>query len=134
MKTPFVEKEKLQKIIEEFPTPFHLYTEEGIRNTARALQKAFAWNPGFKEYFAVKATPNPRLLEILREEGCGADCSSKTELTLSGAVGFVGDEIMFSSNATPAEEFVQAAKMGAIINLDDFTHIDFLEKHVGIPK
>ncbi len=133
-KTPFVCKEKLEEIIKEYPTPFHLYSEEGIRNTARALQKAFAWNPGFKEYFAVKATPNPRLLEILREEGCGADCSSNTELMLSEAVGFKGDEIMFSSNATPAEEFVLAAKMGAIINLDDFTHIDFLEKHVGIPK
>ncbi len=134
MKTPFVQKDQLQKLTKEFPTPFHLYSEKGIRKTARALQEAFSWNPGFKEYFAVKATPNPRLLEILREEGCGADCSSNTELMLSEAVGFQGDEIMFSSNATPAEEFVLAAKMGAIINLDDFTHIDFLEKHVGIPK
>ncbi len=134
MKKPFVEKSKLEEIVREFPTPFHLYSEEGIRKTARALKDAFAWNPGFKEYFAVKATPNPRILEILREEGCGADCSSKTELMLSEAVGFKGDEIMFSSNATPAEEFVMAAEMGAIINLDDYTHIDFLEKHAGIPK
>ncbi len=134
MKKPFVNKERLEEIVREYPTPFHMYSEEGIRKTAQALKAAFAWNPGFKEYFAVKATPNPRILEILREEGCGADCSSKTELMLSRAVGFTGQEIMFSSNATPAEEFVLAKEMGAIINLDDISHIEFLENCAGIPK
>lgn len=134
MRQPFATKEHLEEITREFPTPFHIYSEEGIRSTARALRKAFGWNTGFKEYFAVKATPNPRILEILKEEGCGADCSSKTELMLSEAVGITGQNIMFSSNATPAEEFVYAKKLGAIINLDDYTHIDFLEKHAGIPK
>lgn len=134
MKKPFVTKEQIDSLVREFPTPFHLYDEAGIRETARKLNKAFAWNKGFKEYFAVKATPNPFILKILQEEGCGVDCSSMTELMLSESVGFKGHDIMFSSNATPAEEFVYAAKLGAIINLDDFTHIDFLEQCAGIPK
>ena len=134
-KLPFVSKEQLDEIIKEFPTPFHLYDEKGIRENAKALKEAFAWNKGFKEYFAVKATPNPFLINILREYGCGCDCSSYTELMLSEAIGAVGEDIMFSSNATPAEEFVYADKLGAIINLDDFTHVDFLEKAIGhIPE
>ena len=134
-KLPFVTKKQLDEIIKEFPTPFHLYDEKGIRENAKALKEAFAWNKGFKEYFAVKATPNPFLINILREYGCGCDCSSYTELMLSEAIGAVGKDIMFSSNATPAEEFVYADKLGAIINLDDFTHIDFLEKTIGhIPE
>ena len=134
-KLPFVSKEQLDEIIKEFPTPFHLYDEKGIRENAKALKEAFAWNKGFKEYFAVKATPNPFLINILREYGCGCDCSSYTELMLSEAIGAVGEDIMFSSNATPAEEFSYADKLGAIINLDDFTHIDFLEKAIGhIPE
>lgn len=133
-KVPFVSKEKLESIIENYPTPFHLYNEAGIRNTARTLYKAFAWNKGFKEYFAVKATPNPAILRVLREEGCGADCSSYTELLMSDAVGFKGDEIMFSSNATPAEDFKLARKLDVTINLDDITHIDFLEKVADIPE
>ena len=135
MKTPFVTKAQLDKIVEQYPTPFHLYDEKGIRERARALNAAFAWNKGFKEYFAVKATPNPVILDILKQENCGADCSSLTELMMSEKVGFAGDEIMFSSNATPAEDFAKAAELGAIINLDDFTHIDFLEKTIGyIPE
>ncbi len=135
MKTPFITKEKLEKIIEAYPTPFHIYDEKGIRERARALNAAFSWNKGFKEYFAVKATPNPVLLDILKEESCGVDCSSLTELIMSEKVGFSGDDIMFSSNATPAEDFKKAAELGAIINLDDFTHIDFLEKTIGyIPE
>ncbi|MDL2252814.1 diaminopimelate decarboxylase [Ruminococcaceae bacterium OttesenSCG-928-I18] len=133
-KEPFVSREEIEEIVRSHPTPFHLYHEQGIRQTARALQQAFSWNKGFKEYFAVKATPNPRILKILREEGCGVDCSSKTELALSDAVGFRGEEIMFSSNATPAEEYVYAKQLGAIINLDDISHIEFLEKHAGIPE
>ena len=135
MKTPFVTKSQLEKIIETYPTPFHIYDEKGIRERARALNDAFAWNKGFKEYFAVKATPNPVLLDILKQENCGTDCSSLTELIMSEKVGFKGDDIMFSSNATPAEDFKKAAALGAIINLDDFTHIDFLEKTIGyIPE
>lgn len=134
-KLPFVTKEQLDEIMKEFPTPFHLYDEKGIRENAKAMKEAFSWNKGFKEYFAVKATPNPFLINILREYGCGCDCSSYTELMLSEAIGAVGEDIMFSSNATPAEEFVYADKLGAIINLDDFTHIDFLEKAIGhIPE
>ncbi len=134
-KVPFVTKEQLDKIIREFPTPFHLYDEKGIRENVKAFKEAFAWNPGFKEYFAVKATPNPFLMQIMQEYGCGCDCSSYTELMLSEAIGAVGHDIMFSSNATPAEEFAYADKLGAIINLDDFTHIDFLEKTIGhIPE
>ena len=135
MKTPFVTKAQLEKIIETYPTPFHIYDEKGIRERARALNAAFSWNKGFKEYFAVKATPNPVLLDILGQENCGVDCSSLTELIMSEKVGFKGDDIMFSSNATPAEDFKKAAELGAIINLDDFTHIDFLEKTIGyIPE
>ena len=135
MKTPFVSLEQLQEIVKEYPTPFHLYDEKGIRENARALQKAFSWNPGYKEFFAVKATPNPQILKILREEGCGVDCSSLTELMMSDRCGFTGGEIMFSSNDTPAEEFALAAKLGATINLDDITHIDFLKDTIGyIPK
>ncbi len=134
MKKTFVTNEQLQEIVKEYPTPFHLYDEKGIRENARKLKDAFSWNKGFKEYFAVKATPNPFLLKILKEEGCGTDCSSMTELMLSEALGFGEGEIMFSSNATPAEEFVKAREVNAIINLDDITHIDFLEKTAGIPE
>ena len=134
MKKTFVTNEQLKEIVKEYPTPFHLYDEKGIRENARRLKDAFAWNKGFKEYFAVKATPNPFLLKILQEEGCGTDCSSMTELMLSEALGFGEGEIMFSSNATPAEEFVKAREVNAIINLDDITHIDYLEKAAGIPE
>lgn len=134
MKKPFVTLEQLQEITKTYPTPFHIYDEKGIRENARKLNKAFSWNKGFKEYFAVKATPNPYILNILKEEGCGADCSSMTELMLSEALGFTGSDIMFSSNATPPEEFVKAAELNSIINLDDYTHIDFLEKVAGIPE
>lgn len=130
-KIPFVTKEKVQEIVKTYPTPFHLYDEKGIRENARAVKEAFAWNPGFKEYFAVKATPNPCLMNILHEYGCGCDCSSLTELMLSEAAGITGNEIMFSSNDTPAEEYEYAAKLGAIINLDDITHIEFVEKILG---
>ena len=135
MKRPFVTLEQLREMTEQYPTPFHLYDEKGIRENARRLKEAFAWNPGFKEYFAVKATPNPAILKILREEGCGADCSSLTELMLADRSGFSGHEIMFSSNDTPAEDFKLAAQLRAIINLDDFTHIDFLKETIGfIPE
>ncbi len=135
MKKPFVTKEKLEEIILEVPTPFHLYDEKGIRENARKVQQAFAWNPGFKEYFAVKANPNPYLIKILKEYGCGCDCSSLTELMLSEAMGFGGDDIMFSSNVTPAEEYRKAAELNAVINLDDITHVDLLEETLGyIPK
>ena len=135
MKKPFVTLEQLQNITAQYPTPFHLYDEKGIRKNARRLKAAFAWNPGFKEFFAVKATPNPAILKLLREEGCGVDCSSLTELMLSDKCGFSGGEIMFSSNETPAEEFRLAASLGATINLDDFTHIDFLKETLGyIPE
>ena len=134
-KKPFVTKEQLDKIVEKYPTPFHLYDEKGIRQTARDLYKAFSWNEGFKEYFAVKATPTPAILKILQEEGCGTDCSSLTELMMSDRCGFAdGNSIMFSSNETPAEEFILAKKLGAIINLDDITHIDFLKDACGIPE
>ena len=130
-KTPFVTKEQVCEIAKTYPTPFHLYDEKGIRENARAVKEAFAWNPGFKEYCAVKATPNPFLIDILREYGCGCDCSSLTELMLSKAMGVTGSDIMFSSNDTPAEEYAYAAKVGAIINLDDITHIEFVEKILG---
>ncbi|MDR3091483.1 MAG: diaminopimelate decarboxylase [Clostridiales bacterium] len=132
MKKPFITLEGLKKI--PHPTPYHLYDEAGIRRNARAVNAAFAWNSGFKEYFAVKATPNPVLLKILREEGCGADCSSLTELMMARACGFSGEEIMFSSNATPRDEYEYAAKIGALINLDDFSHIEFLREICGIPE
>ncbi len=130
-KTPFVTKEQLEEIVKTYPTPFHIYDEKGIRENAKALKEAFSWNKGFKEYFAVKATPNPYLIQILREYGCGCDCSSMTELMLSNAMGVEGSDIMFSSNETPASEYAYAAKIGATINLDDITHIDFLEKTLG---
>ena len=130
-KVPFVSKEQLEEIIKTYPTPFHIYDEKGIRANAQALKEAFSWNKGFKEYFAVKATPNPYLINILREYGCGCDCSSLTELMLSEAMGVEGKDIMFSSNETPAEEYAYANKIGAIINLDDITHIEFLENIVG---
>ena len=133
VKKPFINKEQLEKIASEYATPFYLYDEKGIRENARKVMQAFAWNKGFKEYFAVKATPNPRLLQILREEGCGADCSSYTELLMADAVGFKESEIMFSSNVTPAEDFRLARKLNVTINLDDITHIDFLEKVADIP-
>ncbi len=131
MKKPFVTYQQIKKITEEYPTPFHLYDEKGIRENAARLQEAFAWNKGFKEYFAVKATPNPFLIKILREYGCGCDCSSMTELMLSEAVGIKGHDIMFSSNDTPVEEFQKAAELGAIINLDDITHVEIVEKALG---
>lgn len=133
MKKPFVTLEQLKEITKKYPTPFHIYDEKGIRENARKLKEAFAWNKGFKEYFAIKATPNPYIINILKEEGCGVDCSSMTELMLAEALDYSGDEIMFSSNATPAEEFVKARKLNAVINLDDFTHIEFLEKTAGLP-
>ena len=130
-KKPFVTYDKLQEIVKEFPTPFHLYDEKGIRENAKALKEAFAWNKGYKEYFAVKATPNPFLIQILREYGCGCDCSSMTELMLSKAIGATGDDIMFSSNDTPEQEFAYAASLNGIINLDDITHIEAVEKACG---
>lgn len=135
MKKTFVTKEKLEQIAGEFPTPFHLYDEKGIRQNVKELYEAFSWNQGFKEYFAVKATPNPFLIKILHEYGCGTDCSSLTELMLSEAIGITGHDIMFSSNDTPDNEFAKAAQLGAIINLDDITHIEKVEKAVGsLPK
>lgn len=134
-KKPFVTLEQLKEITKEYPTPFHLYDEKGIRENAERLKEAFAWNKGFKEYFAVKATPNPFILKILKEHGCGTDCSSMTELMMSHACGFKEHEIMFSSNDTPAEEFRFANDLGAVINLDDFTHIQYLEDAIGgIPE
>ena len=136
MKTPFVTKEQVEEIVKTYPTPFHIYDEKGIRENARAMYKAFSWNPGFKEYFAVKATPNPTILKILHEEGCGTDCSSLAELVMSEKVGITGYDVMFSSNETPAEEFVKCAEIGGIINLDDITHIDFVLEALGgkLPK
>ena len=130
-KSTFVDKAKAEEIARRFPTPFYLYDEAGIRHNAKAVNDAFSWNKGFKEYFAVKATPNPFLMKILKEYGCGMDCSSYTELMLSEAVGITGENIMFSSNDTPAEEYTYACKLGAIINLDDITHIDFCEEACG---
>ena len=134
-KEPFVTKEQIEEIVKTYPTPFHLYDEKGIRENAKAVKEAFTWNPGFREYFAVKATPNPFILNILKEYDCGCDCASQTELMLADSQGFDGKHIMFSSNDTPAYEYKFADKIGAIINLDDFTHIDFLEKTIGkIPE
>lgn len=134
-KKPFVTKTQLDEMIKTYPTPFHLYDEKGIRENAQKLKDAFSWNKGYKEYFAVKATPNPYLLQILKEYGCGTDCSSATELMMSDAAGFSGHDIMFSSNDTPLEEFQMAEDLGAIINLDDITHIDCVEQTLGyIPK
>ena len=135
MKKTFATKEKLEEIAARYPTPFHIYDEKGIRENARRVREAFSWNPGYREYFAVKATPTPGILKLLKEEGCGTDCSSLTELMISDRCGFSGSEIMFSSNETPPEEFVLAEKLGAVINLDDYTHIDFLQETLGhIPE
>ena len=135
MKKPFVTKERLEEIAAQYPTPFYLYDEKGIRENARRLRKAFAWNPGFREYFAVKATPTPGILKLLHEEGCGCDASSMAELLMSERCGVTGQELMFSSNNTPADEFRKADELGAIINLDDITLIDFLKESVGhIPE
>ena len=131
MKKPFVTLSEVQEIVKKYPTPFHLYDEKGIRENARRVNEAFSWNPGFREYFAVKATPNPFLLKILHDHGCGCDCSSMTELMLSEACGITGEEIMFSSNDTPVEEYRKAADLGAIINLDDISHIEIVEKELG---
>ncbi len=125
---------QLEGIIEKYPTPFHIYDEKAIRANARQLNKLFSWNRGFKEDFAVKATPNPYILKILKQEGFGADCSSLPELLLAERVGIRGEDIMFSSNDTPAAEFIKARELGATINLDDISHIDFLEKNGGIPE
>lgn len=137
-KKPFVTLEQIEEITKTYPTPFHIYDESGIRENVRKLKEAFSWNKGFKEYFAIKANPNPYLMDILKEYGCGVDCSSMAELYMAEKMGYSADDtkdgIMFSSNATPAEEFVYAKKLGAIINLDDFTHIEFLEKTAGIPE
>ena len=130
-KTPFLTLEQAQAVARDIPTPFHIYDEAGIRKNARALNAAFAWNPGFREFFAVKATPNPHILKILWEEGCGCDCSSYTELLLAEAVGIAGHDVMFSSNVTPAQDMQKAYDMGAYINLDDATHVEFLERTVG---
>lgn len=132
-KKPFVSLDQVKEMVKTYPTPFHLYDEKGIRENARRLKKAFSWNKGYKEFFAVKATPNPFILQILKEEGIGADCSSYTELLMSEAVGITGSEIMFSSNVTPKEDFLLASKLGATINFDDFTHIDFFDKIAEFP-
>ena len=134
MKKPFITKEQAEEIIKTYPTPFHIYDEKAIRQNARDLFKAFSWNKGFREYFAVKATPNPFILKVLQEEGCGVDCSSLTELMMSECCGFSGTDIMFSSNVTPKEDYLKAREMGAFINLDDFTHIKFLDDLCGIPE
>lgn len=133
-KIPFVTKEQVEEIVKTYPTPFHIYDEKAIRENARKLKEAFSWNKGYREYFAVKATPNPFILKILQEEGCGVDCSSLTELMMAEACGFRGKDIMFSSNVTPAEEYQKAKELDAFINLDDITHIEFLEQAAGIPE
>ena len=130
-----VSKEKIEEIAKTYPTPFYIYDEKGIRDNARRVREAFAWNKGYREYFAVKATPNPYIIEILKDYGCGTDCSSLTELMMSKACGVMGDHIMFSSNDTPPEEFKYADELGAIINLDDITHIGCVENVCGkLPK
>ena len=133
-KTPFITLDKAKEIIQQVPTPFHLYDEAGIRRNARALKAAFSWNKGFREYFAVKATPNPYILKVLHEEGCGCDCATYSELLLAEAVGITGHEVMFSSNVTPEKDMRKAREMGAYINLDDATYVDFLEKLGPVPE
>ena len=133
-KTPFLTLDKAKEIIAEIPTPFHIYDEAGIRANARALKKAFSWNKGYKEFFAVKATPNPYILKILHEEGCGCDCATYTELLMAEAVGITGHEVMFSSNVTPRKDMEKAREMGAYINLDDATHVDFLASMGPVPE
>ena len=127
-KKPFLTLQQAQEISKTYPTPFHIYDEKAIRENARKVKAAFAWNPGYKEYFAVKATPNPRLVQILHEEGFGCDCSSYTELQLSRACGITGHDIMFSSNVTPNEDFKLASDLDAIVNFDDITHLDYYDK------
>ena len=127
-------KAEIEQIIKKYPTPFHIYDEQAIRENVRKLLAAFAWAPGFKEYFAVKATPNPYILKLLREEGLGADCSSLPELILAEKAGITGENIMFTSNDTPAHEYRKAKELGAIINLDDISHIEYLEQNVGLPE
>ena len=131
---PFVTKEQAEQIAKVYPTPFHLYDEKGIEDNMNELLDAFSWNKGYREYFAVKATPNPALIKLLAKGDCGVDCSSYTELLMAKKLGFSGDKIMFSSNETAAEEYVLAKELGAIINLDDITHIDFLQEVAGIPE
>ena len=133
-KIPFLTLDKAREITAQIPTPYHIYDEAGIRQRARDLKDAFAWNPGFKEYFAVKATPNPYIIKVLHEEGCGCDCASYAELLLAEAAGCTGEDVMFSSNVTPELDMKKAYEMGAYINLDDVTHVDFLEKVAGIPE
>ena len=130
-KLPFT-KEQIEQIIEKHPTPFHIYDEKGIREYSKKLNTAFSWNKGFKEYYAIKAAPNPYLMKVLRSEGFGIDCSSLSELELAERLGMRGEEIMFTSNDTPVEEFIKAKQLGAIINLDDISHISFLEKCCGL--
>ena len=133
-KTPFVTLEKIREITNTIPTPFHIYDEAGIRANARALREAFSWNKGFREFFAVKATPNPYILKLLHEEGCGCDCATYTELLLAEAVGITGQDIMFSSNVTPEKDMRKAREMGAYINLDDATYVDFLAGLGPVPE
>ena len=133
-KTAFLTLEKAREITAQIPTPFHLYDEAGIRANARALKKAFAWNPGYKEFFAVKATPNPYILQILHEEGCGCDCATYTELLMAEAVGITGHDVMFSSNVTPRKDMEKAYQLGAYINLDDATYVDFLASMGPVPE
>ena len=130
-KKAFVTKEQVEEIVKTCPTPFYLYDEAGIRRNVENVKKAFSWNPGFREYFAVKATPNPSIVKLLAEYDCGTDCASRTELMMAKALGLSGDHIMFSSNDTPFEEYTYANELGAIINLDDITHIDFCEEACG---
>ena len=132
-KLPF-DKKKLEEIIETHPTPFHIYDEKGMMDYARKFNNAFSWNEGFKEYYAIKAAPNPFLMKLLRKENFGIDCSSMAELLLAEKIGMRGEEIMFTSNDTPADEYQKAMELGAIINLDDIKHIDYLEKHAGLPE
>ena len=134
MKKVAPEKQLLESIAAQIPTPFHLYDGPALEKRAQDLNAAFSWNEGFREYFAVKATPNPHILELLKAQGCGVDCASLCELKMARAVGFRREEIMFSSNQTPAGEFELARELGAIINLDDISHINFLQEHGGIPK
>ena len=133
-KTFPLNKAQLEQVIAKYPTPFHIYDEKAIRNNIRKLQQAFSWAPSFKEHFAVKATPNPRLIQLLAEEGAGTDCSSLPELLLSQAAGVTGEDIMLTSNDTPADEFQKAIELGAIINLDDISHIEYLAQHAGMPQ
>ena len=134
MKTLPYDKAKMEQIIKKYPTPFHIYDEAGLISAAHNLLRAFQWTVGYKEYYAVKACPNPAILKLLHRNGCGMDCSSETELMLCEKLGITGEDIMFSSNDTPAREFEYARKLGAIVNLDDYTHIDFLAQHGGIPE